>query len=197
MKSPLQISQYQVLVNIAFSLATVLHRGQKRKYSGLPYITHPCAVAEMLHKIDPETYHEKCDIIGAAYLHDVIEDCDVTSSDLEDLGVHEDIIGLVVELTNTSKLTNPELNRKERKAMDNERLSRVSEDAKIIKQCDIYCNTRELICNEGVKLDYIDLYINEKSEQMAAVSTGSSVEELFYSLVMAYKKGREHGINFA
>lgn len=33
------------LINKAFSYAADMHRNQKRKYSGLPYIVHPFAVA--------------------------------------------------------------------------------------------------------------------------------------------------------
>ncbi|SMC26939.1 GTP pyrophosphokinase [Desulfacinum hydrothermale DSM 13146] len=54
----------------ALDYAQELHRGQVRK-SGAPYISHPCAVAEILVKemgiLDPE-------MLAAAVLHDVIED---------------------------------------------------------------------------------------------------------------------------
>lgn len=54
----------------ALDLADELHSGQVRR-SGLPYISHPCAVAEILAKEfflrDPET-------LAAAVLHDLLED---------------------------------------------------------------------------------------------------------------------------
>lgn len=49
--------------------ATLLHQGQERKISGVPYIVHPYAVAFLLaHYIDDE------DVIIAGLLHDVLED---------------------------------------------------------------------------------------------------------------------------
>lgn len=49
--------------------ATVLHQGQKRKVSGVPYIVHPYGVAFLLaHYTDDE------DVIIAGLLHDVLED---------------------------------------------------------------------------------------------------------------------------
>ncbi len=54
----------------ALDFASELHSGQKRK-SGAPYISHPCAVAEILvremHVTDPQ-------LLAAALLHDVVED---------------------------------------------------------------------------------------------------------------------------
>lgn len=61
----------------AIEFATRAHRGQYRKGSQLPYIVHPLGVAESL-------IREGCaeDLVIAGVLHDTIEDCDVTFSDL-------------------------------------------------------------------------------------------------------------------
>jgi GTP diphosphokinase / guanosine-3',5'-bis(diphosphate) 3'-diphosphatase len=59
-------------VNKAFLLAEKLHNGQFRK-SGEPYINHPVAVAGILDRLDFDT-----DLICAALLHDVVEDCGYT-----------------------------------------------------------------------------------------------------------------------
>ena len=66
----------------ALLLATKAHEGQVRKYSGLPYISHPMAVAD---KFDIEI-----DKI-VAVLHDVIEDTDFTLETIYDeygLSIH-------------------------------------------------------------------------------------------------------------
>ncbi len=71
----------------ALQFAHELHEGQRRK-SGAPYISHPCAVAEILaremHLSDPV-------LLAAALLHDVVED--VPSIRLEDI---EDRFGSTV-----------------------------------------------------------------------------------------------------
>ena len=49
--------------------SAVLHKGQKRKADGFPYITHPYSVAFIL-----TNYTDDENIITAALLHDVLED---------------------------------------------------------------------------------------------------------------------------
>ncbi len=57
-----------VLIERAYALAEVAHRGQERQ-SGEPYITHPIAVAQILADLGlPDT------VLAAALLHDVVED---------------------------------------------------------------------------------------------------------------------------
>ena len=60
----------------AVKLAATKHEGQYRKISGLPYISHPLAVAD---KFDDEDHKI------VAVLHDTIEDTDLTISELIDL----------------------------------------------------------------------------------------------------------------
>lgn len=62
----------------AKAFASKAHQGQARKNSNEPYITHPVRVAERLEK-------EGCsdDLISAGYLHDVVEDTNVSIEDIE------------------------------------------------------------------------------------------------------------------
>jgi len=53
-----------------------LHQGQYRK-SGEPYICHPVAVAGLLRDLGGSS------AIAAGFLHDVVEDTDVTIEELE------------------------------------------------------------------------------------------------------------------
>lgn len=54
----------------ALQFAHDLHKGQRRK-SGAPYISHPCAVAEILAR---ELHFRDPHLLAAALLHDVVED---------------------------------------------------------------------------------------------------------------------------
>lgn len=63
--------------NRALMFAASAHRGQVRKYTGEPYITHPKAVAKLV-----STVTECEDVLCAAVLHDVMEDCGVTEEEL-------------------------------------------------------------------------------------------------------------------
>jgi (p)ppGpp synthase/HD superfamily hydrolase len=56
--------------NRAWKYAEEKHKGQTRKFSGLPYFTHVSGVNDMVKK-----YIQDENILCAAILHDVIEDC--------------------------------------------------------------------------------------------------------------------------
>ena len=70
------IDSEALLVN-AFDLAFQLHQGQFRK-SGDPYIVHPVAVANLLKEIGASP-----SVIAAGFLHDVVEDTNITPKKLE------------------------------------------------------------------------------------------------------------------
>jgi GTP pyrophosphokinase len=67
------------LICRAFQFAYSLHEGQYRK-SGEPYIAHPIAVAELLRDLGGDS-----EMIAAGFLHDVVEDTDITPDEIEAL----------------------------------------------------------------------------------------------------------------
>lgn len=67
-----------VLIGRAFEFAYQLHQGQYRK-SKEPYIAHPIAVADLLHDLGGSAA-----MIAAGFLHDVVEDTEVTSQEIEE-----------------------------------------------------------------------------------------------------------------
>ena len=66
------------LLSAAFHFAYQLHDGQVRA-SGEPYICHPVAVADLLRDIGASA-----GVIAAGFLHDVVEDTDVTPEEIEE-----------------------------------------------------------------------------------------------------------------
>lgn len=60
------------IIGKAYNLAKELHKGQTRK-DGTPYLSHPVEVALILEKLN---FNE--DVVAAALLHDVVEDCGYT-----------------------------------------------------------------------------------------------------------------------
>ena len=62
----------------AFNFAYQLHEGQYRK-SGEPYIAHPVAVATLLRDLGGDSA-----MIAAGFLHDVVEDTEVTLEEIEE-----------------------------------------------------------------------------------------------------------------
>lgn len=66
------------LICRAFNFAYQLHEGQYRK-SGEPYIAHPIAVSGLLRDLGGDTA-----MIAAGFLHDVVEDTEVTPQEIEE-----------------------------------------------------------------------------------------------------------------
>ena len=92
-------------VALARAIATIAHKGQTDK-TGAPYITHAARVAS---RFDPAVRPLKhC----AAWLHDVLEDTDVTFEDLRDAGIHPEVLKIVVLLTRTPGISTEEYYRR-------------------------------------------------------------------------------------
>ena len=65
------------LLDKAVTFAVVAHSGMERKGKGFPYIIHPMEAAAIVATITPDQ-----EMLAAAVLHDVIEDCGVTHEQL-------------------------------------------------------------------------------------------------------------------
>lgn len=78
------------LVKICESIARDAHQGQFRRDGVTPYITHPQAVADLCRTDDEK---------AVAWLHDTLEDCDITALDLYVLHVPRHIIDAVYAMT--------------------------------------------------------------------------------------------------
>jgi GTP diphosphokinase / guanosine-3',5'-bis(diphosphate) 3'-diphosphatase len=145
----------------AAQLAKKLHEGQFRKYSGAPYISHTARVAGRMatHPIATE------ELVAAAFLHDVIEDCNVTDTELlESLSSVTAEWELDVRIRNTvyyvewmtNKSLGSPLNRKKRKEMDAECLETAPKEVKVLKMLDRIDNLRELPPDDGFTAKYAE-----------------------------------------
>lgn len=83
------------LINTAMWFASNAHKAalQTRKHTGLPYITHPMAVAAIVAENGGDE-----SMICAAWLHDTVEDTDVTEDEIR-MVFGNDIADLVDGLT--------------------------------------------------------------------------------------------------
>lgn len=90
-------TESEKLICRAFSFAHKLHEGQIRK-SGEAYIAHPVAVAGLLRDLGDDSA-----MIAAGFLHDVVEDTDVTIEEIENL-FGTQVRQLVEGVTKLSKL---------------------------------------------------------------------------------------------
>lgn len=87
-------------VRAAYAFAEECHRGQER-LSGEPYITHPVAVAQLVAELRMDSATVK-----GALLHDVVEDCDVSTDRLR-TRFGTDVARLVEGATKIEHITQP------------------------------------------------------------------------------------------
>lgn len=85
-------------VAAAKAIAVIAHRGQTDRI-GVAYIEHSLRVAARLS--DPRE-------VAAAWLHDVIEDCNISAQDLLDAGISQDVVDAVLLLTRTEDVLKDE-----------------------------------------------------------------------------------------
>lgn len=80
-----------MMINRALQLATEAHMGQVRN-NGDPYITHPLRVGERVSGYGAV-------VMAAAFLHDVVEDTDITLAHLSRAGFPTEVVAAVEALT--------------------------------------------------------------------------------------------------
>jgi len=161
----------------AANIASILHLGQTRKYTGRPYIEHPARVAGRLTRLGCRE-----EMICAAWLHDTLEDCDVSFDKLHSAyAIPLDVCLLVHLMTNPSKKYS-NLNRAERKKMDLAHLKNTPREVRMIKLADRTDNLRELDPTQPFAVQYM----NESLALLAELSNTN--EELEIDLVEEIKR---------
>lgn len=135
-----------------FAMAAHFAVGQRRKYTGEPYIHHPVEVCDILEGAE----YVNDEMRAAALLHDVVEDTAVN------IGVIRTHFGhcvatLVEGLTDISKAEDG--NRKVRKEIDRMHTAKQSPACKTIKLADLISNTKSIVEHDK---DFARVYIKEK-----------------------------------
>ena len=142
--------------------ATLHHADQVRRYTFEPYINHPAAVVELVRSV-PHT--EK--MLAAAWMHDLIEDTKITSSDIRGSFGNEIAI-LVNQVTDVSKPSDG--NRAVRKAIDQGHLALASPAAKTIKLADLIDNISSIVEHDP---KFAEVYLREKSVLLNVLREGN------------------------
>jgi (p)ppGpp synthase/HD superfamily hydrolase len=145
--------QQWITVLHAAETAARWHVHQRRKgEAGEPYINHLLEVALL---VAQATHGQDFNLVIAALLHDVIEDCEIPASAIAaEFGA--DVAGLVAEVTDDKSL--PKL---ERKRLQIDHAAHASPRAKILKLADKISNLRAMQASPPKgwsserKLDYV------------------------------------------
>ena len=120
----------------ALAFAAEKHRDQRRKNAGAsPYINHPIELADTLAN---EGQVGDFVVICAALLHDTIEDTETTPEELR-AAFGDEIAGIVLEVTDDKLLS-----KHDRKRLQIEHASSLSDKAKLVKLADKICNLRDM-----------------------------------------------------
>ena len=145
-----------------FATAAHLAVGQKRKYSGEDYIVHPIEVASIV-KTVPHTE----EMIAAALLHDVVEDTQVPLDVIRfEFG---ETVATYVHLLSDPPKGDSGLNRKQRKALDLERLKEAPAEVQTIKFADFISNTGSIVERDP---SFAPVYLAEKKMFLDAMDKG-------------------------
>ncbi|WP_300336378.1 HD domain-containing protein [Accumulibacter sp.] len=151
------------LIQRAQAFATSAHQriGHRRKYSDQPYQVHLEAVARLVASVtdDPE-------MIGAARLHDVVEDTPATLGDIErEFGPA--MAALVQDLTDVSRPSGG--NRAVRKEMDRRHTAHASARAKTVKLADLIDNCQDIT---GHETRFARVFLGEMDALLAVLGEG-------------------------
>lgn len=123
-KMNIQYDKHKTIIDRARQFAFDSHEGQTRS-DGTPYIYHPLQTAAILEMVTDDP-----NLIAAGWLHDTIEDCEISYQQLRDR-FNEDIADLVLAVTHTKPNTYPLLRQSRRAVMLKfaDRLSNLSDMA--------------------------------------------------------------------
>lgn len=145
--------------------ATRAHEGQLRKYTKTPYIEHPANVVEIVRTVPTHTE----EMLAAAWLHDVVEDCHVTFYEiLATFG--QDVADMVVDLTDVSKRGDG--NRAIRKELDRLHTAKASPASKTIKLADLIDNSASITKHDP---QFALVYLKEKRALLEVMKDGDPV----------------------
>ena len=145
-----------------YAMAAHAAVGQKRKYTGEPYIVHPAEVASIVARVPGATP----DMVAAAWLHDVVEDTGCTFTDIH-MAFGIDIATLVGWLTDVSK---PEDGKRAvRKAIDREHSAQAPAEAQTIKLADLISNSKSIMAHDP---GFAKTYLEEKRLLLEVLTRG-------------------------
>jgi len=146
-----------------YAMAAHAAVGQRRKYTGEPYIVHPAEVAKIVAGVPGATP----DMVAAAWLHDVVEDTGCTFTDVH-MAFGIDIATLVGWLTDVSRPDQG--NRAYRKSVDRAHSAEAPAEAQTIKLADLISNSRSIMEHDPA---FAKTYLEEKRLLLAVMTKGN------------------------
>jgi GTP diphosphokinase / guanosine-3',5'-bis(diphosphate) 3'-diphosphatase len=143
------------LAYYAMMFAREVHKDQRRKYTGNPYVDHlaeVCGIAMSVGWHSPEIHPDQ--FMATCWLHDSMEDQGVSGERLRALGMPENVVGGVWVLSDLEAG-----NRAERKRLSRERLAKAPGWVQTIKCADLISNTSSIVQHDP---KFAVTYLEEK-----------------------------------
>lgn len=138
------------------------HRNQRRKYEDAPYVIHCERVARIVAE-----YTNDPNVIAAAFMHDVLEDTDVTAEEMRQV-FGEAITDLVLEVTDVSRPSDGK--RAVRKEKDKEHLAKSSPGGATIKLADLIDNCAGIAAHDK---GFAPVYLHEAEASLKVLNHGN------------------------
>jgi len=166
-------------IDFAINYAKKAHAGLVRKYTNVPYLSHPVAVAGLVASVTDDR-----EMIIAAILHDTVEDTETTFADIcQYFG--RNVMLLVNDLTDISGPGDG--NREARKNIDRLHIKQASPRAKTIKLADLIDNTKTIVQFDP---EFAKIYMHEKRALLGVLYRGDKIlYKIADDLVENYFKG--------
>lgn len=144
--------------------ATQAHEraGQIRKFTGEPYIVHPASVVQILMSVNPSA-----EMIAAAWLHDVVEDTDVSAQVIEvEFGP---VVARYVEMLTDVRTRRTGGERIARKNANLHHSARACPEAQTIKLCDLIDNATFVVDRDPL---FARKYLLEMKRLLSVLNAG-------------------------
>ena len=152
---------FQEKLQLCIDFAKKSHFGQKRKNLIDDFVVHPIGVMKIL----LVKFENDLRILAAALFHDILEDTLTNKEDIKNFLItimeESDVnftLQLIIDLTDVFTFKDyPELNRRQRKEKERQRLSKIHPFAQTIKYCDIINNCKDLdLLSKEFNLMYLE-----------------------------------------
>lgn len=179
------------IINKARLFAYDMHKNQRRKNYNLPYTVHlervtGYVIGQICDDISLVNSVDYDDIVCASLLHDIEEDCGVTTKTIEEM-FNYNVADMVHRLTKdvTAK------NREERNKISHETLANSNDYVKLIKIADRYDNLNDLLVS-FVRRQITDWYYLKYLDESAELAKHIKVEcELYRQLIALIHDAKE------
>ena len=164
------------MIQKAILFGRYVHRNQVRKFTGKAYTTHTETVGDMAQWLGLDE-----DVVVAAYLHDTIEDQEVTVELLTAL-FNANVAKNVWWLSDQSIASDG--NRATRKAIDRAHIEQAPVQIKTVKLIDSYDNLKDIRVNDP---NFAKVYFREKADLIDVLRDGDiRILEMVQDLIDEY-----------